>query len=157
MLLCLVVGDIGYINAEARTVTTVSYFGGWRPEIPTRVLRKHPSVAQLIQDMWQSDFRLRPSMRTVVDSIRNQAKAASINVVQENSTIPQNPTSVNLLSDQDHRAALAKHQNSPNKFALFLSHHKEACATEARLVKMHYESLLSVYCFLVTSQVYLLS
>ena len=40
-----------------------------------------------------------------------------------------------LLSDEESFAAMAWFAGTRKKFVAFLSHHKEACATEARLVK----------------------
>ena len=40
-----------------------------------------------------------------------------------------------LFSDEESAAATAWFAGTRKKFVAFLSHHKEACATEARLVK----------------------
>ena len=40
------------------------------------------------------------------------------------------------------------HQASPKKFAVFLSHHKAACATEARFVKEKLEVMFKAPVFL---------
>ena len=50
--------------------------------------------------------------------------------------------------DEEIEKAREQHLSSPKTFAIFLSHHKEACATEARLVKLQYEGILGVECFL---------
>ena len=44
--------------------------------------------------------------------------------------------------------ARARHRDSPKGFACFLSHHKQACAAEARLVKQQLESMLHAKVFL---------
>ena len=46
------------------------------------------------------------------------------------------------------KAARSRHKNSPKGFACFLSHHKQACAAEARLVKQELESILDAKVFL---------
>ena len=50
--------------------------------------------------------------------------------------------------DDEFEAARARHRDSPKRFACFLSHHKQACAAEARLVKQQLESLLDAKVFL---------
>ena len=45
-------------------------------------------------------------------------------------------------------AAIARHRDSPKGFACFLSHHEQACAVEARLVKQRLESMLDAKVFL---------
>ena len=42
----------------------------------------------------------------------------------------------------------ARHRDSPKGFACFLSHHKQACAAEARLVKQQLEFMLDAKVFL---------
>ena len=62
VLLCLAVGEIDYVVTHVRN-TSVMYAGGARPPIPESL---DPRIAQLIKDMWQGDFRLRPAMKSVV-------------------------------------------------------------------------------------------
>ena len=85
--------------------------------------------------------RLSPSLQAQV-AARNNAVAA------------QNPPSSNkiesphvMLESDEIETAREQHLSSSKSFAVFLSHHKEACAAEARLVKLQYEDLLGVKCF----------
>ena len=65
VLLCLAVGEIDYVVTHVRN-TSVMYAGGARPPIPESLDSR---VAQLVQDMWQGEFRLRPAMSKVVERI----------------------------------------------------------------------------------------
>ena len=63
----------------------------------------------------------------------------------------QNPISNQLHSlfqNGKLEAARDRHRDSPKGFACFLSHHKQACAAEARLVKQQLESMLDAKVFL---------
>ena len=53
-----------------------------------------------------------------------------------------------LLSDAEAQAAQQHFRRSKRKYAAFLSHHKDACATEARLVKEKLGAMLGVELFL---------
>jgi len=53
-----------------------------------------------------------------------------------------------VLSSTVLEVARARHRDSPKGFACFLSHHKHACAAEARLVKQQLETLLDAEVFL---------
>ena len=53
-----------------------------------------------------------------------------------------------IFESEEIEAARARHRSSPKGFACFLSHHKLACAAEARLVKQQLESLLDAKVFL---------
>ena len=65
VLLCLVVGDIGFV-AKMQARVRVFASSGWRPIIPTQVSKECPDLAALISDMWGAEFRKRPSMASVV-------------------------------------------------------------------------------------------
>ena len=54
--------------------------------------------------------------------------------IQSTSTVSGSAYST-LFSDEESAAATAWFAGTSKKFVAFLSHHKEACATEARYVK----------------------
>ena len=58
------------------------------------------------------------------------------------------PTFVGMFEPNEIEAVRARHRDSPKRFACFLSHHKQACAAEARLVKQQLESMLDAKVFL---------
>ena len=67
VLLCLAVGDIGYIRKQARTKpSSVRYVLGDRPIIPATLDFACPDLAKLISEMWDGDFRARPALKAVV-------------------------------------------------------------------------------------------
>ena len=53
-----------------------------------------------------------------------------------------------MFQPNELEAARDRHRDSPKGFACFLSHHKQACAAEARLVKQQLESMLDARVFL---------
>ena len=145
LLLCLALGDINYL-ASLRFTGSLRYHLGGRPPVPAELDFDHPELVRLIISMWQPDFRLRPSMKAVVDTLSNLPTSAA----DDETALTTSMRSVcgNVLSEEEVEEAQQRHQSSSKSFALFLSHHKEACATEARLVKQNYETLLGVACFL---------
>ena len=56
--------------------------------------------------------------------------------------------SLSMFPPEELEAARARHRDSPNSFSCFLSHHKQACAAEARLVKLQLETFLDAKVFL---------
>ena len=150
LLLCLATCNIKHVSdcCCTRRLTTTTYANGWRPEIPVMLDFDHPELVVLIRSMWQTDFRMRPAMMTAVQALANLVPVISND---EGGVIEREVSSnrgANLLSDEAIEGARQRHESSPKSFAAFLSHHKEACATEARLVKQNYETLLGVECFL---------
>ena len=145
LLLCLALGNINYL-ASLRFTASIRYHLGGRPPVPAELDFDHPELVRLIISMWQADFRLRPSMKTVVDTLSNLPTSASNKETALTSSIRS--VCGNVLSEEEVEEAQQRHQSSSKSFALFLSHHKEACATEARLVKQNYQTLLGVACFL---------
>jgi len=75
VLICLVVGDIGYVRKGA-TVTSSSYALGMRPTIPAEVHERCAGLASLITEMWAGEFRERPSMEDVVTRLEGFASAS---------------------------------------------------------------------------------
>ena len=157
----LFVGNISYLSASAKQggFTQSFYSRGWRPKFPENLASAHPELVQLMHDMWQDNFRLRPAMRDVVATLENAPPASSSGDIAggDSATAGLSPSSTSsslgtsrrlLQSKKEASAAAEMHSRSEKRFAVFLIHHKAACATEARLVKDRYESLLGVQCFL---------
>ena len=63
--------------------------------------------------------------------------------LRDASSQPSNVVVPNQFED-----ARARHRDSSKAFACFLSHHKQSCAAEARLVKQQLESMLDAKVFL---------
>ena len=67
VLLCLAVGDIGYIrNQSGRNPNRIKYATGGRPTIPWRLREAAPKLANLIVEMWSADFRRCPAFSAIV-------------------------------------------------------------------------------------------
>ena len=49
--------------------------------------------------------------------------------------VPEDSTTRTVFTEEEAAEAMQWHQNTGKKFVAFLSHHKDACATEARLIK----------------------
>ena len=58
------------------------------------------------------------------------------------------PSREEAFQTDELEAARARHFDSPKGYACFLSHHKQACAAEARLVKQQLEFMLNAGVFL---------
>ena len=147
VLLCLAVGDIAFVRNQGNAITSIAYAKGWRPLIPEELAEKSPGLVQLIRSMWDGDFRKRPAMRDVAATLANMT---GVTTASSSSIITHGISSPKLFRiDEEILEARKQHLSSPKSFALFLSHHKVACATEARLVKIQYEGILDgVECFL---------
>ena len=77
VLLCLAVGDIGYIRNQSRKKhSRVKYAFGGRPNIPWRLRESAPKLADLIDEMWDADFRRRPAFSAIVPRL---AECTSMN------------------------------------------------------------------------------
>ena len=63
------------------------------------------------------------------------------------SSLKKSPSLLGSFQPDGLEAARARHRDSPKSFACFLSHHKQVCAAEARLVKQQLESLLEANVF----------
>ena len=89
-------------------------------------------------------------MRDVVATLVNMAPSDQGEIAVEFASLQslQSTGGTFLMDDEEIAKAREQHQSSSKSFAVFLSHHKEACAAEARLVKQNYEDLLGVECFL---------
>ena len=73
----------------------------------------------------------------------NAASASSSSIA-----VPSRTPTQGMYQTAELEAARARHSDSPKSFACFLSHHKQACAAEARLVKQQLESMLDAKVFL---------
>ena len=124
-------------------ISKASYEFGGRPNVPPEVRLRFPKIIQLIESMWLGDFHLRPTAKEVAATLRSLAP-----IVMNRSKEEFVASTGHLLSESDLLDAQKRHQNSSDRHALFLCHHKAACATEARFVGDRYESLLDVACFI---------
>ena len=83
-----------------------------------------------VVECWEDDPRKRPTFVGIAHRIKKMDPgllAISTTATRSNHTT--------LLSDEESAASTAWFTGTEKKFVAFLSHHKEACATEARLVK----------------------
>jgi len=81
-----------------------------------------------VQECWQNDPRNRPTFVAIAHRLKKMDPGNST------STVSGSAYST-LFSTEESAAATAWFAGTGKKFVAFLSHHKEACATEARLVK----------------------
>ena len=135
-------GDIDFVYRQMR-ISRKAYELGGRPDAPPEVRLRFPKIIQLIESMWLRDFHLRPTAKEVAATLRSLAPIA-MNRSKEEIVA----STGHLLSESDILDAKKRHQNSSNMHALFLCHHKAACATEARFVGDRYKSILDVACFI---------
>ena len=75
VLLCLAVGDIGYVRKHARRNMSTAYALGYRPPIPALLDFSCPDLASLIGEMWLDDFRARPPLNAVVPRLEAASSA----------------------------------------------------------------------------------
>ena len=148
---------------------------GWRPRPPESLKKKHPLLMSLIQECWRSeqtsvkgalasvlsaDVAKRPNFMAIIGRLESMRPFALLHhdppPLALQSLLPSQQSLPSLKSEPSHamfeseevEAARARHRDSPKRFACFLSHHKQACAAEARLVKLQLESLLDAKVFL---------
>ena len=69
VLLCLAAGDICLVQRYGKMVSQTTYALGWRPDIPALIRYGCPELARLISEMWELDFRDRPSLKDIVPRI----------------------------------------------------------------------------------------
>ena len=81
-----------------------------------------------VEDCWQDDPRNRPTFVAIAHRLKKMDPV--LLGIQSSSSKYST-----LFSDEESAAATAWFAGTRKKFVAFLSHHKEACATEARLVK----------------------
>ena len=75
VLLCLAVGDIGFLRKRWKQVSSASYARGWRPPLPSKLRTGCPDLASLISEMWDGDFRKRPALKDVIPRLEATASA----------------------------------------------------------------------------------
>ena len=88
--------------------------------------------------------------------IFNFIRALAMKRQRHDDYVFSHPSPQNILRNKSHNlfqngkleAAKSRHRDSPKGFACFLSHHKQACAAQARLVKQQLESMLGARVFL---------
>ena len=83
-----------------------------------------------VEECWEDDPRKRPTFVAIAHRIK---KADPVLLGLHTTTHSANHTT--LFSDEEAAAATAWFAGTEKSFVAFLSHHKEDCATEARLVK----------------------
>ena len=102
-------------------------------------------LAEIMQAGWNGQPALRPEFLTI------EPRIAALKPDEEAPTIlSAEPQEANVLSNADMAAAKEHFQSTPKKYSVFLSHHKNACAADARLVKEKLDAILGVEAFLGT-------
>ena len=124
----------------------------WRPNPTEELVQKHPLVWALIQECWRSE-KTEEAKGEALASAADIARRPTFTEIVERleamrSTHNEKPQASPAFSTDEFKAARARHHDSPKGFACFLSHHKQACAAEARLVKQQLESMLDAKVFL---------
>ena len=87
-----------------------------------------------MEDCWKNDPRNRPTFVAIAHRLKKMDPVLLGTDSTRTSTV-SGTAYATLLSDEESAAATAWFAGTRKKFVAFLSHHKEACATEARLVK----------------------
>ena len=85
-----------------------------------------------VEECWEDDPRKRPTFVAIAHRLKKMNPA--LLGIQSTSTVSGSAYAT-LFSDEESAVAAAWFTGTGKKFVAFLSHHKEACATEARLVK----------------------
>ena len=124
------------------SVTVTDQQVGFRPEPKEEFAATQPDFWALIQECWARHPRDRPSFVSIAHRIKRMDPAHG----SEGSRLTTGKTS--LFSDAEARAAEEWNRKSGKRYVAFLSHHKEACATEARLVKGELEEFFDAEAFL---------
>ena len=88
--------------------------------------------ATQVEECWEDDPRKRPTFVAIAHRIK---KADPVLLGLHTITATHSANHTTLFSDEEAAAATAWFAGTEKSFVAFLSHHKEACATEARLVK----------------------
>ena len=90
-----------------------------------------------VEECWQDDPRKRPTFVTIDHRIK-QLDPVLLGMQTTTATGSNRTT---LFSVEEIAAAETWYAGTGKTFVAFLSHHKEACATEARLVKGELDSV----------------
>ena len=122
------VGQFAGKNARVASIDA-DHQVGFRPEPKEEFAATQPDFWALIQECWTRHPRDRPTFVSIAHRIQKMDPALG----SEKSHMTTGKTS--LFSDAEGRAAEEWNRKSGKRYVAFLSHHKEACATEARLVK----------------------
>ena len=85
-----------------------------------------------VEECWADDPRNRPTFVAIAHRLKKMDPV--LLGIQSSSTVSGSEYAT-LFSAEELAAAAAWFAGTRKKFVAFLSHHKEACATEARLVK----------------------
>ena len=72
-----------------RWISQATYARGWRPAIPAAIRYGCPELAILISEMWELDFRIRPSLRDVVPRIEALSEITVLDGVHQTSAAPE--------------------------------------------------------------------
>ena len=79
-------------------ITQSTYARGWRPAIPAIIQSGCPELAILISEMWELDFRIRPSLRDVVPRIEALSETTALDGVHQTSVAPERSGLDNFLA-----------------------------------------------------------
>ena len=136
-------GDANYIHDLGKLdKDKFAYVKQWRPAIPNTLLEEQPTLVILMKEMWSADPSDRPDFLSIEPRI-SELKA-------DPSPSEGKAGEATLLTDKEESGIRQKFQSSPKKYSAFLSHHKVACAAEARLLKKDLDRILGKGSFLGT-------
>ena len=76
-----------------------TYARGWRPAIPAIIQSGCPELAILISEMWELDFRIRPSLRDVVPRIEALSETAALDHVHQTAAASERSGLEDALAD----------------------------------------------------------
>ena len=87
-----------------------------------------------VEECWQDDPRKRPTFVAITHRLKKMDPVLLLSA-QSTTAASRSINRTTLFSDAESVAAMEWFTGTNKKFVAFLSHHKESCATEARLVK----------------------
>ena len=116
--------------------------GGGRPKPSAGVKENQQKLWSLVEECWCDFAHFRPNFDEIIEELED------IHVSESTTTSEQRVFKSAFLSTEDAAHIRAHFNNSSKTYSAFLSHHKESCAAEARLLKEHIDSLASKNAFL---------
>jgi len=119
---------------------------GWRPKPTEELVQHHPLVWVLIQECWApvNPIASKEGGGGIVSALDHDVseRPAFTEIVTRLELMASSEQLLVPLTAGEVDAARAHHRDSSNEFACYLSHHKQASAAEARLVKPQLEAQL---------------
>ena len=109
----------------------------WRPQATALVVSELPEIWDLIQKCWSSDQRKRPTFEAICLILTTLKPSIQSNT--PSSSISWNASGLRS-TNQAKGVAVEWQRGSTKKYTAFLSHHKESCAAEARIIKEKLEA-----------------